>query len=171
MYLSYDDIEKLHDRNEELFRQVKNSQNLTPEQIAKECETLSKKYDFEVEKLCELREAEYLQQQAAIEAKNGHRIPWRRGWWWRLFFRPTTNRAQNIIEERAALDAEEYFDKEEKELEARAEKIYSDQEQSSEAPTAPAAVADVQNDAEQQQPAVDIAEPPEPPIRKPRKTT
>lgn len=42
---------------------------------------------------------------AEIEARAAELRPWRRCWLWRLLFRPLTNRAQDIIEERAELDA------------------------------------------------------------------
>ena len=125
IYLSDDDIEKLHHRYEELFKQVKDSESLTPAQIDKECDVLSRKYDFEVEKLSRKRKKEYLEEQAKIDADDAEQIPWRRGWWWKLIFQPLTNRAQDIIELQAALDAEEKFAPLEKDLDAKAEKLYA----------------------------------------------
>ena len=106
LYLSNDDIENLNARYEELFKQVKRSENLSEKQIEKECETLSQKYDFEINELCKLRKVEYDINQAEIKAREAEQSPWRRGWWWRLIFRPLTNRAQDIIEERAKLEAD-----------------------------------------------------------------
>ena len=60
-----------------------------------------------------------------LEAMNAVQIPWRRGWWWKLIFQPTTNRAQDIIEEQAALEAEALFAPIEKELDKRAETLYA----------------------------------------------
>ncbi len=89
-------------------------------------EVLLKKYNFEIEELSLARKKEYYTQQAETEARNEEQTPWRRGWWWRLIFQPLTNRAQDIIEERAALEAEELFTNSENELEAQAKTVYGD---------------------------------------------
>lgn len=125
LYIAREDIERLHDCYEKLFKQVKDNQYLTPAQIDKECETLSQKYDFEIEELSKEREKEYLEKQAKLDVDNELQIPWRRGWWWRLIFQPTTNRAQDIIERRAELEAEEKFAPMEKELDKLADKLYA----------------------------------------------
>ena len=49
IYALNEDIEKLNERYEQLFKQVKNSLNLSAKQIENECETLSRKYEFELE--------------------------------------------------------------------------------------------------------------------------
>lgn len=118
-----EDIEKLHTRYEELFKQVKNSVNLSEKQIENECETLSRKYDFELELLSKTREVDYNIKLAEIKAKEAEQTPWRRGWWWRLIFRPLTNRAQDIIEERAALDAAVVHKREEKAIEDKRKEL------------------------------------------------
>lgn len=105
LYALSEDIEKLHKRYEELFKQVKNSLNLSSDQIEKECATLSRKYDFELEELSQMRKVDYDKRQAEINARAAEETPWRRGWWWRLIFQPLTNRAQDIIEKRAELKA------------------------------------------------------------------
>lgn len=125
MYILDTDIEALNVRFEELYRQVKNSPNLSEEQCLRECEILRKKYDFEIEELCKLRKIEYETQQARIKARERAETPWRRCWLWKLLFQPLTNRAQNIIEEEAELNAEEFFAPMEEELEARAEQLYN----------------------------------------------
>ncbi len=124
LYILNKDIEKLHERYEQLFKQVKNSLNLSEEQIANECETLSRKYYFELEELSKMRKLEYVKQQAEIEAREDEQTPWRRGWWWRLIFKPLTNRAQDIIERRAELEAQQEFAPIEKELDKLAERLY-----------------------------------------------
>ena len=106
LYALNEDIEKLHERYEQLFKQVKTSLNLSETQIEKECETLSRKYDFELEELSELRKVEYDKRQAEIKAREAEQTPWRRCWLWRLLGQPLTNRAQDIIEARAELEAD-----------------------------------------------------------------
>lgn len=126
LYALNEDIEKLHERYEQLFKQVRNSLNLSANQIEKECETLSRKYDFELEELSKRRKLEYDKQQAEIKAQADEQTPWRRGWWWRLIFRPVTNRAQDIIEERAALEADIILSAEERVIEIERNSFISD---------------------------------------------
>lgn len=106
LYLLNEDIEKLHVRYEELFKQVKNSQNLSENQIAKECDILSQKYDFEIIELSNFREVDHEIKLAEIEARRRKLKPWRRCALWRLLFQPLTNRAQDIIDDRAKVDAD-----------------------------------------------------------------
>lgn len=114
LYALNEDIEKLHARYEELFKQIRSSLSLSTKQIELEEETLSRKYEFELELLSKRRKLEYDKQQAEIEAQADEQTPWRRGWWWRLIFQPLTNRAQDIIEERAELEADIVLTAEEK---------------------------------------------------------
>lgn len=123
LYALSEDIEKLHKRYEELFKQVKNSLNLSADQIEKECATLSQKYDFELEELSQMRKVDYDKRQAEIDARAAEETPWRRGWWWRLIFQPLTNRAQDIIEERAELNADITHSAKEKEIENDRKKL------------------------------------------------
>lgn len=232
LYISDTDIEKLNERYAVLFKQVSSNPDLPYEQKYNACAILIRKYNFEVNELSKKRKKEYLTEQAKIDADDAEQIPWRRGWWWKLLFQPTTNRAQDIIEEKAELEAAAIFAPMEQELDERADELYAGtgkklskrkrqrlmkkylelrdklvgdsaprsdaardaREQSSEtlseATTAANSVqlqyADFslagvsfvphtasdssrQSDAEQQEPDVD--EPPEPPARKPRKTT
>lgn len=125
LYALNEDIEKLHARYEELFKQVKNSLNLSTRQIELEEETLNRKYEFELEELSKRRKLEYDKQQAELEARADEQTPWRRGWWWRLIFKPLTNRAQDIIEERAALEADITLTNEENEIKAISESFIS----------------------------------------------
>ncbi len=131
LYALNEDIEKLHARYEELFKQVRNSLNLSEKQIELEEETLSRKYKFELEELSKARKLEYDKQQAEIEARAKEQTPWRRGWWWRLIFRPVTNRAQDIIEERAKFEADIGFTAEEKEIEDKRKNFAADEDKPS----------------------------------------
>lgn len=126
LYLTTDDIRELNDRYAALFKKVRTDVDLSPAQIEKECAYLSEKYDFEIQQLSDSRETEYLEQQAKIKAKYDEQAPWRRCWLWALLFQPLTNRAQDIIEERAALDAKERFAPLEQELEERAKKLFGE---------------------------------------------
>ncbi len=126
LYLSNEDIEKLHARYEELFKQVKNSLNLSEQQIEKECDTLSRKYDFELEQLSKLRKVDYDKWETAIKAREKEETPWRRCWLWRLLFQPLTNRAQDIIEDRAELEADIIHTAAEKAIEDERKKLPPD---------------------------------------------
>lgn len=130
LYLLNEDIEKLIDRYEEIYKKAKKSENFSDDQLKRIQEILLQKFDFEIEELSAYREVEYKRKLAEIKAKNKEQIPWRRCWLWRLIFRPTTNRPQDIIEEQAALEAEKLFTGEEQELEERAKIIYGNNSQS-----------------------------------------
>ena len=124
LFLPNEEIEKLNERYAFLYKRVKSSPDLSEDQIAAENEILRKKYDFEIKEISAQYEAAYKQRQAKIEAQNTEQIPWRRCWLWHLLFQPVTNRAQDIIEKQAKLDAEELFAPKEKELKTRSEKLY-----------------------------------------------
>lgn len=109
MYLLSSDIDKLHERYSQLYKKIKTDTYLPPIAVERECEVVLNKYDFEIEELNNLRKLEYETQQAKIEARNREESPWRRSWIYRLFFKPVTNRAQDLIEEEAAQNAEELF--------------------------------------------------------------
>lgn len=112
LYLTNEDIEKLNDRYEELYKKVKNNSNISEEQQKLEQHVLLEKYAFEVAQLSKKRECEYREEKAKIEAKGSYIIPERKTrflWLRRLFRRPTQNRAQDIIDIEADLNAEDYF--------------------------------------------------------------
>lgn len=72
------------------------------------------------------REVDYDVKFAKIKERERNIKPWRRGWWWRLLlFFPLTNRAQDIIEERAALEANIEQTAEEQEIENDRKKLPS----------------------------------------------
>ncbi len=126
LYALNEDIEKLHARYEELFKQVRNSLDLSTKQIELEEDTLNRKYEFELEELSKERKLEYDKRQAEIEAQADEQTPFRRGWWWRLIFQPLTNRAQDIIEERAALEADITLSADERVIEIERDSFISD---------------------------------------------
>lgn len=67
-------------------------------------------------------EVDYEIKLAQIKAREKEETPWRRCWLWRLLLRPLTNRAQDIIEERAELNADVVHTAAEKEIEAERNK-------------------------------------------------
>ena len=127
LYLSNEDIEKLNDRYEQLFKKVKDSLNLSETQIAQECEILSLKYLFEIQLFSESRKVDYEIKLAEIKARRRELKPWRRCWLWRLLFQPLTNRAQDIIEKRAEVDADIIHTALEKETDKEREKLPADE--------------------------------------------
>lgn len=72
------------------------------------------------------REVDYNIKFAEIEAREREQKPWRRGWWWRLIFQPLTNRAQDIIERRAELEADIVLSAEERVIEIERNSFISD---------------------------------------------
>lgn len=125
LYLTTDEIDELNDRYSALFKKIGADIDLSETQREKERAVLSEKYDFEIEHLSKSHEKEYRAKQATIEADNFEQIPWRRCWLWKLIGRPTTNRAQDIIELRAELEAEEKFAPEEERLDELEKKLFS----------------------------------------------
>lgn len=176
LYLFNEDIEQLNARYAQLFKEVKSSLDLSEKQIEKECNVLSAKYDFEIKELSKMRELDYDETQAQIAAKRKEQKPWRRSWLWRLLLRPTTNRAQDIIESHAALEADARFNAEEKQLDEFAEKLYGKKskkkDNSGNVHEQPAVMTNATPAANAlAEPTNAPEEPPEPPLRKPRKTT
>lgn len=104
LYLTNEDIEKLNERYENLYKKVKDSQNLSTAQVNRECEILLEKYNFEIEELSAMRKVDYDIRLAEIKARAEEVRPVRyRHWYW--LFKTFPNRAQAIIDERAELDA------------------------------------------------------------------
>ena len=82
-----------------------------------EIQTLERNVDYEI-KLAEIEE-----RRRALK-------PFRRGWWWRLLlFFPLTNRAQDIIEERAQIAADIIHSAAEKQLDEDNEKLKQSKQQ------------------------------------------
>lgn len=128
-YLLTTDIEELHQRYSKLYKQIQSdfeNQETTKQQLDRSCEVLLGAYNLEVEQLNDLRYSEYATRKARADAKDAEQIPWRRCCLWRLLGRPVTNRAQDIIEEEAALEADKLFTSEEKKLDELASKLYGE---------------------------------------------
>lgn len=128
-YLLTTDIEELHQRYSKLYKQIAidfENKDITEQQLKRSCEVLLGAYNIEVEQLNDLRYAEYAKRKARAEAKNDEQIPWRKCWIRRLLFLPVTNRAQDIIEEEAELEADKLFTSEEKKLDELASKLYGE---------------------------------------------
>ena len=128
LYLSNEDIENLNARYDELYKKVKDSTHLSTAQINRECEVLLEKYNFEIEELSAMRKVDYEIRLAEIEARRDELKPWRRSWWRRLLFLPLTNRAQDIIDESAELEAERVHGAAEKLLDAARELLFPGKE-------------------------------------------
>lgn len=174
LFYSTDDIEQLNNRYIELHKKIENANGLSDGQRNRMDEVLIQKYDYELEELSDMREAEYLTRQAELKAHKKNITPWRRGWWWRLIFQPLTNRAQDIIEKRAELEAEKRFSSEETELNARANEIYgqnSGKLSERKRKKALKKYLELKRLFETSAEPADVPaeEPPEPPARKPRK--
>lgn len=142
------------------------------------------------------REVDYDIKFAEIEARATELRPWRRCWLWRLLFRPLTNRAQDIIEERAELNADKEHGAAEKAIEDERKKLSQDSvkikskrklrrelkkqikaviKKADETPTnevfdEPSDVPTIPENVAPMENAEQATEPPEPPARKPRKT-
>lgn len=90
-------------------------------------ENLLSTYESRINLLAEECAVDYVIKKTEIRERAREFTPWRRCWLWRLLlFVPITNRAQDVIEERAALDADKLHSAQEtenaqgwKELEAR----------------------------------------------------
>lgn len=107
-YLPLDDIKKIDDEflseMENVKRRLSNVKDL--DIIKAFQQVLLSAYNAAIELKMLESEVDYEIRLAQIEARRQEIKPWRRGWWWRLIFQPLTNRAQDIIEERAELDAD-----------------------------------------------------------------
>lgn len=85
-------------------------------------EVLLSAYTAAIElRTCEC-EVDYEIKLAQIKAREKEETPWRRCWLWRLLFKPLTNRAQDIIDTRAELNADVVHTAAEKEIEAERNK-------------------------------------------------
>lgn len=107
-YLPLDDIKKIDNEflseMENVKRRLSNVKDL--DIIKAFQQVLLSAYNAAIEVKTLEREVDYEIKFAQIKARRQEIKPWRRGWWWRLIFQPLTNRAQDIIEERAELDAD-----------------------------------------------------------------
>lgn len=106
-YLPLDDIKKIDDEFLTEMENVKRRLGYVkdPEIIKTFQKVLLDAYNAAIEVKTLDREVDYEIKFAEIKARRNNIKPWRRCWLWRLLFQPLTNRAQDIIEERAALNA------------------------------------------------------------------
>ncbi|MDE6505621.1 MAG: hypothetical protein K2L42_07120 [Clostridia bacterium] len=92
-------------------------------------DVISNGYAAAIELRAREREVDYDIKLAEIEARTLELKPWRGGWWRRLFFfLPLTNRAQDIIEERAGLDADIIHTAAEKKIDEDEKKYFPETE-------------------------------------------
>lgn len=107
-YIPLDDIKKLNDDFLSEMETVKRRLGYLRDPVAIKTfhDTLLNAYTAAIEIKTREREVDYEIKLAEIAALRNELKPWRRGWLWRLIFQPLTNRAQDIIEERAELDAD-----------------------------------------------------------------
>lgn len=107
-YLPLDDIKKIDDEflseMENVKRRLSNVKDL--DIIKAFQQVLLSAYNAAIGLKMLESEVDYEIRLAQIKARRQEVKPLRRGWWWRLIFQPLTNRAQDIIEERAELDAD-----------------------------------------------------------------
>lgn len=80
-------------------------------------------YSAEIEMQTFAREVDYDIKVAKIKERRRNLKPWRRCWLWRLLFSPLTNRAQDIIEERAEVEADIIHTAEERAIEEERKKL------------------------------------------------
>ena len=86
-------------------------------------EVLVNGYKAAIELMAIEHKADYDIKFSKIEARASEITPWRRSWLWRLLGRPVTNRAQDIIEDRAELDADKVHTAAEKAIEDERKKL------------------------------------------------
>lgn len=108
LYIPLEDIKQINDDFLTEMERVKaRLSNVQDKQIIEAFhEVLLTAYNAAIEiKMLEC-EVDYDIKRADIEARRRELKPWRRWWIWKLLFQPLTNRAQDIIEERAEVDAD-----------------------------------------------------------------
>lgn len=104
--LTFEDVKRLHDVYCALETEIKGTEKKTGAEYLKEIDTyLISALKYEAWKISKKRNLEYVQYEAQLEAKGREETPrkWRD---WRRFFRLTSNRAQIIVDDEAALNAD-----------------------------------------------------------------
>lgn len=91
--------------------------------------TLLNSYNSAIDLQTLVREVDYDIKLAEIKERKHNEKPFRRCWLWRLLFRPLTNRAQDIIEERAELNADIAHTQAEKSIEDDRKKLPPSQDE------------------------------------------
>ncbi|MDE7181502.1 MAG: hypothetical protein K2O41_00535 [Clostridia bacterium] len=107
-YIPLSDVEKINDRYLTEMQNVKQRLGYVKDEaiIRAFHDVLLSSYNAVIELQTLEREVDYEIRLAKIEERRRNQIPWRRCWLWRLLLRPLTNRAQDIIEARAELEAD-----------------------------------------------------------------
>ncbi len=130
-YLSIEDIKKIDDdfltEMENVKRRLSNVKD--PDIIKAFQQVLLSAYNAAIELKTLESEVDYAIKVSAIDARAAEETPWRRGWWWRLLFKPLTNRAQDIIEKRAEFNANIAYTAAEKEIENDCNKLLSENDE------------------------------------------
>ena len=130
-YLYIEDIKKIDDdfltEMENVKRRLSNVKD--PDIIKAFQQVLLSAYNAAIELKTLESEVDYAIKVSAIDARAAEETPWRRGWWWRLLFKPLTNRAQDIIEKRAELNANIAYTAAEKEIENDCNKLLSENDE------------------------------------------
>lgn len=117
LYLLLSDIENLNSRYYLELDSLKrhSSGNSIPESMLEYmAEVIKQAYMREVEQLSEFRQVEFAVKASEAKARAREQSPWRRCWLYRLIFQPVTNRAQDIIEKSAELQADELHSEQER---------------------------------------------------------
>lgn len=130
-YLPLEDLKKINSDYLDELENVKKRLNFVRDKEISEAfqKVILSSYSGEIElRTCE-REVDYEIRKAEIEERWRVLKPFRRGWWWRLLLRPLTNRAQDIIEERAQIDADIIHSAAEKQIDEDYKKLNQDDEQ------------------------------------------
>ncbi|MDE6104101.1 MAG: hypothetical protein K2G38_00225 [Clostridia bacterium] len=129
LFIPLSDVEKINDRYLDEMERVKTRLNFVkdPSLIEAFFNVLLGSYNAVIELQTLEREIDYDIRLAKIEERRRNQKPWRRCWLWRLLLQPLTNRAQDIIEDRAELEADILHTEAEKIIEAeRKEKLPKD---------------------------------------------
>lgn len=127
-YLPLDDIKQIDNDFLSELESVKNRLGFIKDEAVIKAfhEVLLSAYKAAIEIRTLEREVDYDIKFAEIEERRRALKPWRRCWLWRLLFQPLTNRAQDIIEERAELDADKIHKEAEKKLVSDRKELLSD---------------------------------------------
>lgn len=103
--LTFDDVKQLHDRYQQLETDIKNTEKRTGAAYLREIDNyLICALKHEAQKISDVRRVEYSYDKAKLAAKEREETPatWR-NWWW--LFKLQHNRAQQLVDDEAAINA------------------------------------------------------------------
>lgn len=103
--LTFDDVKELHDRYQRLETDIKNTEKRTGAAYLREIDNyLICALKHEARKISDVRDIEYAYDKAKLKAKKSEETPatWR-NWWW--LFKLQRNRAQQLVDDEAAINA------------------------------------------------------------------